>query len=82
MTDRRYTPIACSLHDELQLLVLRGRQVPWSFLDEEGHPVTVEARATDVVTRDGAEWVVLDGGRSVRLDRLTEVDGRPFTAAC
>lgn len=50
----RHEPVACGLHDELQLLVLRGR----------------------------AEWLVLDGGGEIRLDRLTEVDGRPFTGRC
>lgn len=78
MTGEGYTPIACALHDELQLLVLRGRVVRLVALDEGGAPVAREAKPTDVATRGGAEWLVLDDGSALRLDRLVEVDGRPF----
>lgn len=82
MRQTPYTPVACSLHDELQLLVMRQRLVRWSFTDDGGRTVTTEARATDILSRDGAEWVILDDGTAVRLDRLHDVDGRPFAGTC
>ena len=38
----------------------------------------LEASLVDVFARDGAEWLRLDSGREIRLDRLVEVDGHPF----
>lgn len=77
-----YRPIACGLHDELQLLALKGRPVVVAYRDEGGALRQVTARPLDVSTRDGAEWLALDSGAPVRLDRLVEVDGRPFGPAC
>ncbi len=72
-----YVPIDCGLHDELQLLVMRGRTV--EIRVSEGSSVrTLVDRLTDVYTREGAEWVSLASGDTIRLDRLIEVDGRPF----
>lgn len=82
MIPHDYTPIACGLHDELQLLVLRGRPVRLVVRDDTGATRAVEARATDVLARAGAEWLVLEDGTCLRLDRLVEVDGRPFAEGC
>ena len=82
MSHPDYVPIACGLHDQLQLLVMRGRPVPLVVQDNGGHTRTLEARLVDVLTRDGAEWVVTEDGAEIRLDRLVEVDGHPFAAGC
>lgn len=82
MRDDAYTPIDCSLHDELLLLALRRREVRLAVrsaeaADEEA-PERLRGRVVDVLTRDGAEWLVLESGRRIRLDRLVTVDGRAF----
>jgi len=82
VTDDAYTPIACGLHDELQLLVLRRRPVRLLVRDDVGALRTVEGMATDILSRAGAEWLALEDGTFLRLDRLVEVDGRPFGGAC
>jgi len=76
--DNAYTPIDCGLHDELQLMALRRRAATLRVELTDGSPETVEGTVVDVLTRDGAEWLRLADGRTVRLDRLLEVDGRPF----
>lgn len=82
MSQDGYEPIACGLHDELQLLVLRGRAVRLLVRDDAGEAHAVEARPTDVLTRADAEWLALEDGTFLRLDRLLEVDGRPFAERC
>lgn len=77
-----YEPIACGLHDELQLLVLKGRPVAVVYREAGGELREVTARLLDVSTRDGAEWLALDTAAAVRLDHLVEVDGRPFGSVC
>jgi transcriptional antiterminator Rof (Rho-off) len=82
VNDDAYTPIACGLHDELQLLALRGSEVRIVARDHTGGAVTLEGRAADVLSRGGAEWLVLADGTFIRLDHITTVDGRPFHTSC
>lgn len=73
-----YVPIACGLHDELQLRVMRGRRVELAWRDDEGTLVRTSGRLVDVSSRDGAEYLRLDDDTDIRLDRLVEVDGLAF----
>ena len=74
-----YHPIDCGLHDELQLLVMRGRTVEVRVAGgPDGDDRTVTDTLADVYSKDGAEWLRLGSGETVRLDRLVEVDGRAF----
>ena len=77
-----YTPIACGLHDELQLRAMRGSRVSLRYLQrtDSGEEATVDTtdRVIDVRSRDGAEFIVLEEGAEIRLDHLLEVDGIPF----
>lgn len=40
------------------------------------------AVVADVVARDGADWVVLSTGETVRADRLASVGGVAVTPGC
>jgi len=85
-----YRPIACGLHDELQLRAMRRIAVTLRYRGDAGGDApegesSVRQRAgrvVDVRTRDGAEYLVLDDGAEIRLDRLVEVDGIHFGDAC
>lgn len=76
--NRPYVPIACDLHDELLLRALRGRpvRVVWRTADGTVRERTDAIR--DVVSRGGAEVLILGDGGEVRLDRLVTVDGISF----
>lgn len=80
--DAPYHPIDCALHDELQLRALRRTRVGIRVQDGSGPPEELNGVVVDVLSRDGAEYLVLEGGREIRLDRLVEVDGIPFADAC
>jgi Rho-binding antiterminator len=74
MTTERthYHPINCEFHDLLEdLATLRKlTQISW----EEGGVIRhCDAVITDVFARDGAEYLSLTTGESVRLDRLVQV---------
>ena len=51
-------------------------------VDVVWHDMGVDRRATtvieDVFARDGADWVRLDTGETVRVDRLVSVGGVPL----
>ena len=76
-----YSPIDCGLHDELQLRVMRGREVGLVWDDATGAIQQRRSRLVDVFSRDGVEYLRLDDGSEIRLDRLREVDGLPFRPA-
>lgn len=76
-----YRPIACSLHDELQLRAMRRSTCSVEWSDESGAPRSIRGVVVDVFARDGVEYLKLDDGLEIRLDRLARVDGVEFTDA-
>jgi len=73
-----YTPIECSLHDQLESLATLGRACRVVYRDDSGEERETEGRLVDVFARGGAEYVRLDSGVEIRLDRLEWVDGVRF----
>ena len=69
-----YVPIACIDHEKLEFAVLRRQQLAISFLDPQEKVVQLRLLPTDVVTRQGAEWLhYRDESGEVgvlRLDRI------------
>ena len=75
MSDSDYTPIACRAYDDLGLRMMRGTPTTLTVQDAEANaPRTITARITDIYSADGAEYVRLDSGATVRLDRIVKVE--------
>lgn len=77
MTD--YNPIPCDDHDRLELAVMHGTPLQITYRDEAGHMQTeTHVRATDVQTRDGAEWLTIKfpsgETRNLRLDWIVSFE--------
>lgn len=75
-----YHPISCAAHDGLLELATLRRECDLE-LDEGDGIERVRGIIVDVFSREGAEYLRLRSGRSVRLDRLISVDGRPVSPA-
>ena len=73
-----YKPVSCGLHSEYELLAMHRSRVRLSCTSEEGVAQTVEGKVLDVVTRNKAEYLVLeiDGMevKSIRLDRIRRLE--------
>lgn len=77
MTD--YAPIDCDQHSLLEVLAMRRTRVQVDAVDERGAPLHAEGRVSDVVTRERAEYLVVDtaeGAVAVRLDYLRRLRGQ------
>lgn len=77
MTD--YNPISCDDHDRLELAVMHSTPLQITYRDETGQTQTeTHVRATDVTTKDGAEWLTfkLSSGetRTLRLDWIVSFE--------
>ena len=70
-----YHPVNCEFHDLLEDLATLRRSAKIGFRDESDITQHRDAVITDVFARDGGEYVSLNTGETLRLDRLVEVDG-------
>lgn len=77
-----YQPIACGIYDELEVLAMRRLPCKIEFLGDENEAVTVSSRIVDVFARSGEEFIRIEDGRLVRLDRLMRVNDRDASGAC
>ena len=73
-----YRPIACALHDELEAAATRRAPVALAYTSEEGEEREARGRIVDLGARNGAEYLRLDTGLELRLDRIRALDGVPF----
>lgn len=74
-TPSHYIPVSCEFHDRLEDLATLRKQASVSYVDEDGAQQQRSAVIKDVYAREGADYMLLSTGETVRLDRLIEVDG-------
>ena len=65
-----YVPINCEFHDVLEAPAVRGQLATIRYLDDDGQLRVVQARILDLHARDAVEYMRLDDGGVVRLDRV------------
>lgn len=70
-----YQPVSCEFHDVLETLAIRRNPVVIVYRDEHGAHAEVRDRILDVSARGGEEFMALQGGLSLRLDRIVSVNG-------
>jgi transcriptional antiterminator Rof (Rho-off) len=68
-----YTPISCTLHDQLEVLAMHRRPCRIIYRDEGGSERTIHDRPVDIAVSGGEEVLVLAGGERIRLDRLVSI---------
>ena len=75
----KYTPISCSLYDELELLAMCQQPVVLELISGETLKLvikTLEARKNE------GEFLIGVAGEEIRLDRIAKVDGKEFSLSC
>ena len=78
---RPYTPIDCSFYDRLEEAATLRRVIQIEYM-QDGQRRTISARINDLRLMDGAEWMILETGVSIRLDDLLRVDGHDLPGTC
>lgn len=78
----RYQPISCSYHDELEAIATLRKEVLIQYKDQEGHVRELTARIRTFQTRAGEEFMILNCGHEIRLDRIISVDGKLLSGYC
>jgi Rho-binding antiterminator len=73
--ERRYEPVSCDYHDQLEAAAMHKQQVELEF-DLEGVIQKESGRIADVYTGDGAEFVKFVSEREtldIRLDQIVSM---------
>lgn len=74
MTSEQYQPISCDFHDLLEVHATKRQATDVQYRDADGQLQTRHAVITDVYAKEGADYLTLSTGETLRLDQLVVVD--------
>ena len=70
-----YQPINCEFRDVLESNATLGKPVRIGIRNEAGILQYHTAAITDLYAKNGAEYMSISTGETVRLDQIEEIDG-------
>ena len=74
-TNEKYIPINCNYYDELELFALRKTNCKIVLLGEKEEE-TIQGLIQNLYTRKGEEFMLLNDGKEIRLDKIISVNGK------
>ncbi len=77
----KYIPINCDFYDELEAIATTGKRVGLVY-HEQGARIETRGVITNLYTAESVEYLLLDTGLTIRLDKLVEVDGKLLPNVC
>jgi hypothetical protein len=75
-----YVLVNCDLYEKLEEYAVRRRQCDILYRDDVGQTLTIRDRIVSLSVQNKVEYVRLEGGSSIRLDALIELDGMSLPA--
>jgi len=69
-----YSRVSCDFYDKLVMLAKESLKIKIRYLNDGDKKCLIEATIKDVKIMDSAEWLILDNGEKLRLDRILEAD--------
>lgn len=76
--NNNYRPIDCSFHDHLEASASLKKCVCLEFFLENGQLKNTKAVIDNIYAKEGEEYLSLDNGETVRLDRITKLNNLVF----
>jgi Rho-binding antiterminator len=71
-----YILVSCDFHDQLEAWATL-RQICQVIYQNEAHePIEVQGRIVDIYAADKADFLKLDNGMIIRLDKIVSVKGK------
>lgn len=68
-----YRPVACSFHDHLEAIATTGKIATTRFRGAGEQIGVATSRIIDIVSREGAEFLILQTGEHIRLDMIVGI---------
>ncbi len=81
MIEEPYTPISCSFYDRLEEAATLSKNVLIEYLANNKTEVR-KSIITTIRLKDKIEWLVLEDGSEIRLDRILSLDGVELKTHC
>ncbi|WP_137090244.1 hypothetical protein [Mangrovivirga cuniculi] len=72
--EKPYKPISCSFYDYLEAYIIEGSSHKVIYKNEKGSVETIYVKLYDLKTTSGEEFLYLDNGTALRLDKLIGID--------
>lgn len=69
-----YLPIACTFYDELEAAAVK-KIVSAIVYKENNETINIESRVIDFKTLNKEEFMILENGLSIRLDKIISFNG-------
>lgn len=69
-----YKPISCDFHDILEDAAVKRLLVDVVYQDDQDHESTVTSKIKDITVEGQEEFLILNSGEKIRLDRLVSVN--------
>jgi Rho-binding antiterminator len=79
---KAYQPISCNYYDHLEAMATLRKRVVIRYFNEAEVITSIEAIIKDFYVKEKVEFMVLDNGLTIRLDRLVDVDGETLSLYC
>jgi len=77
-----YQPISCSFYDILEESATLKKRSIIHFYNTNWQEEQIVSRITNLFTKKKEEFMELESGKTIRLDRLISVDGKLLLKAC
>ncbi len=81
-TKKEYKPISCDYYDLLEIAAMRKTVADVKYRDDSGSTKSVSSRIDNLETRNKVEYLILEGGKELRLDDLISVNGKVLDGSC
>jgi len=82
MKEQKYQPISCDYYDELEIVAMRQTIAEIVFKNEKGVETTISTKIKTLQTRNSEEFLILENGDEIRLDRLVSMNGKVVKNYC
>jgi len=77
-----YQPISCDFYDILEESATLKKRSIIHFYNTDQQEEQIVSRIKNLFTKEKEEFMELENGRTIRLDRLISVDGKPLDKVC
>lgn len=81
-SNKPYQPISCIFYDYLEEAATLGQAADISYVDLDGSVISIAGKIKDLQTKNSEEFLVLENGKSIRLDSISEFNGKTPGDVC
>jgi Rho-binding antiterminator len=77
--DKEYHPIKCDYYDRLEEWATRKQALTIKYLSEDEQEQQAEGVVIDLYVREHVEYLELNNGTEIRLDRIKSINDEMMT---